>query len=241
MAESRARELGPSAPAADVTRIEAWAGETRVNLVRLAAVALFYGRHLLDFYLNRPQTPEGLSYHTRVTWIVATWVGMVAIVHLRLGRREVSPELKYATVLWDAAMISLLCALAPVGPRSPLVLLYFALIATAPLRLSLRLVWLATAAAVFGYLCVLGHYAWRVVGYQKYYATAELRIPRSEEAVHVLALLVCGLLAGQAVRQARRLAAGYPVTVEAGPALLSEERPAEDSATAAAPAAAEGK
>jgi TRAP-type C4-dicarboxylate transport system permease small subunit len=95
----------------------------------------------------------------------------------------------------------------------------------------------ATAAAIFGYLCVLAHYAWRVVGWQKYYATPELRIPRAEEAVYVLAMLVCGLLAGQAVRQARRLAAGYSVTVEAGPAA---EAATETPGAAAAPTRAEG-
>jgi len=56
-----------------------------------------------------------------------------------------------------------------------------------------------------------------VVGFQKYYATPALRIARSEEAVYVLSMLVTGLLAGQMVRQARRLAAGYPVTVAAAP------------------------
>jgi TRAP-type C4-dicarboxylate transport system permease small subunit len=97
--------------------------------------------------------------------------------------------------------------------RTPLVLLYFGLIASAPLRLSLRLVYTATAAAMLGYLFLLGYYAWHLVGFHKYYATPELRIPRSEEAIYLLAMLVCGLFAGQVVRQVRRMIVS-PVRVE---------------------------
>jgi hypothetical protein len=186
----------------------------RVNLVRLVAIVLFYGRHLVEIFLVPPSTPAAVEYHTRVTWLVGLWAAMVIYMHWRLSGRRVPPHLKYVAVAWDAVVITLLCAIAG-GPRTPLVLLYFPLVATAPLRLSLRLVYVATAAAMLGYLCVLGHYAWYVVGFRKYYATPELRIPRAHEAIMLLSLLVCGLLAGQMVRQARRLATGYPVSVVA--------------------------
>ena len=200
---------------ADTTRIESWAGEVRVNMIRLVAIVLFYGRHLIDFFLHRASlTPAEIEYHTRVTWVTGMWAAAVIYLHWRLSTRRVPGHLKYVAVAFDAVMITLLCVIAG-GPRSPLVLLYFPLIATAPLRLCLRLVYAATAAAMAGYLCVLAYYAWYVVGFRKYYApeSASLRIPRSDEIIFLLALLVCGLLAGQVVRQARRLAAGYPVAV----------------------------
>jgi TRAP-type C4-dicarboxylate transport system permease small subunit len=99
-------------------------------------------------------------------------------------------------------------------PRSPLVLLFFAAVASAPLRLSLKLVYFATAAAMIGYLLVLGHYAWIQIGFHRYYATPELRIPRRHEIIVLLALLVCGLLAGQAVRQMKRLVLRSVTAVE---------------------------
>src|SRR4051812_33964521 len=34
----------------DARRLEAWAGEVRVNLVRVAALVAFYGYHLLNVY-----------------------------------------------------------------------------------------------------------------------------------------------------------------------------------------------
>jgi hypothetical protein len=142
------------------------------------------------------------------------WAGAGAVLYLWLRRRRVEPWLKYVVVVIDAVMITLICTLAG-GPKSPLVLLYFPLVASAPLRLSLRLVYVATAAAILGYLCVLGVYAWYVIGFQTYYATPALRIPRSQEAIVILALLATGFLCGQIVRQMRRMILIPPVIIGA--------------------------
>jgi len=208
--------LTTDAPTSDrwdqVRRVEEWAGEVRVNLIRLAGIVLFYGRHLVEYLLAAPDSPVRGVYHLRVTWVAGAWAAAVVLVRYQLARRVVPAWLKYATTAWDLFLVTLLCTLAG-GPRSPLMLLLFLVVAMAPLRLSLRLVYATTAGAILAYLAVLAIYAWGKVGYEKYYATPELRIPRSEEAIHVLALLVAGLLAGQVVRQARRIAGGYAVSV----------------------------
>jgi len=208
--------LTTDAPTSDrwdqVRRVEEWAGEVRVNLIRLAGIVLFYGRHLVEYLLAAPDSPVRGVYHLRVTWVTGAWAAAVVLVRYQLARRVVPAWLKYATTAWDLFLVTLLCTLAG-GPRSPLMLLLFLVVAMAPLRLSLRLVYATTAGAILAYLAVLAIYAWGKVGYEKYYATPELRIPRSEEAIHVLALLVAGLLAGQVVRQARRIAGGYAVSV----------------------------
>jgi hypothetical protein len=141
-------------------------------------------------------------------------VFVVLAVHALLLRRAVHSALKYVTLVLDLLGVTLL-GIAAGGPRPPLLCLYFVVIASAPLRLSLALVWVATIGAWAGYATLLAHYAWFLIGWQRYYATPELRIPRTEEATWFLALGVTGLLAGQVVRQARRLAAGYPVSVSA--------------------------
>lgn len=211
----------PSSPAAapphdrgweDARRLEAWAGELRVNLIRLTGIVLFYGRHLVEYLLAAPDAPVRGAYHLRVTWIAAAWAVAVLLVRFQLGRRVVPAWLKYATTAWDLFLVTVLCMIAG-GPRSPLVVLLFLVIAMSPLRLSLRLVYATTIGAGLAYLALLAFYAWVQIGYEKYYATPELRIPRDEQAIYLLALLVAGLLAGQAVRQARRIAGGYPVSV----------------------------
>lgn len=203
----------------DVRRLEEWAGEVRVNLVRMVGIVLFYGRHLVEYLMAAPGSVVRGPYHLRVTWIAAAWAAGVLLVRFQLARRVVPPWLKYVTTAWDLFLVTVLCMIASGergAPRSPLVLLYFLVIAMAPLRLSLRLVYATTAGAMLGYLGLLAHHAWFKVGFEKYYSTIELRIPRSEEAIYLLAMLVAGLLAGQVVRQARRVAAGYPVTVSTG-------------------------
>ena len=134
----------------DSRRPESWAGEIRVNLVRLLAIALFYGRHLIEVMLSPRDSPLRGRYHLAVTMVVIVWVFEAVVLHLWLSRRFYAPWIKYAAVLWDAMMITSLCAIAG-GVRTPLVLLYFGLIASAPLRLSLRLVYAATAASMLGW------------------------------------------------------------------------------------------
>jgi len=188
----------------DATRPEAWAGELRVNLIRLLAIVLFYGRHLVEWFLAPKDAAVRGHYHIAVTVVVIAWAFEAVVLHGWLSRRRYDDWIKYFAVLWDALMMTLLCAIAG-GPRTPLIALFFALIASAPLRLSIRLVYATTAAAMLGYLFLLGYYVWYVIGFHRYYATPELRIPRSQEAIVLLALLLCGLFAGQVVRQVRRV------------------------------------
>jgi len=193
-------------------RIESWAGEIRVNRLRLAAIIVFYVRHLIDIYVNRENRSISGQYHVWVTVIVLAWGALVLWLHWALSQRRMGEKLKYISVIWDLAMVTLLGIVAR-GPQTPLMLLFFIVIASAPLRLSLRLIWVATLGAMAGYAVVLAYYAWWLVGYHKYYATPELRIPRSSEAIWILALGVAGLLAGQVVRQMRRISAGYAVAM----------------------------
>lgn len=59
---------------ADARRLESWAGELRLNLIRLVAIAGFYGYHLLDAYLLRPDDAaiHG-TYHAQITGSAVIW------------------------------------------------------------------------------------------------------------------------------------------------------------------------
>jgi hypothetical protein len=199
---------------ADARRLEAWAGEVRVNLIRVAALAAFYGYHLLNVYVLSDDPFLRGPYHTAVTGIVLAWAAGALTLHACLTRRWVPPWLKYAATLMDLALLTALLAVGREGPRSPLVLLYFLVVAAAPLRLSLRLVYAATLGAAAAVTLLTGYYVFFQVGREAYYADGSpYRIPRTAEVIFLLALGAAGLLAGQAVRQARRLVEGYPVAV----------------------------
>lgn len=193
-------------------RIESWAGEIRVNRLRLAAIIVFYVRLLIDVYVNRQNQALWGRYFHLATMIVLAWAALVLYLHWALSQRRMGEKLKYLAVIWDLAMVTLLGIIAR-DPRTPLMLLFFVVIASASLRLSLKLVWVATLGAMTGYAIVLAYYAWWVIGWDKYYATPELRIPRSVEFIWLLAMGAAGLMAGQVVRQMRRVCIGYPVAM----------------------------
>lgn len=201
---------------ADARRLEAWAGEVRVNLLRAAALIIFYGHHLLNVYVyGRDAAPGFAVYHVEATAIVLAWTGVVFVLYLCLSRRWVPPGLKYAAAFADIALVSALLIASPDGPRSPLLYLYFVVLATAPLRLSLPLVCAATFGVMAAAVLVLGHYVFYRVGRDAYYAADNpYRIARSSEIIFLLSVGAAGLFAGQVVRQARRLVRGYPVLVE---------------------------
>jgi hypothetical protein len=206
----------------DARRVEGWAGEARVNLIRLAALILFYGYHLINVYLSRDDPALAGAYHVWVTALVMVWSVGVVVLWLYLSRREVPPALKYVVTAWDTVLITTLLVLAG-GPRSPLVILYFLLIAAAPLRLCLRLVYAATLLALAAYGFLLGHYAYYVVGYERYYSDPALRIPRTQEVIFALGLVASGVLAGQVVRQARRLVGAAPAVASSAAAVREAE------------------
>ena len=193
----------PTARWEDARRVESWAGEVRVNFIRASAVAAFYGHHLLRQYVlgGTRTTPE---YHQTVTLVAAAWVLLVVALHHALARRFWPPWLKFGSSALDAALVTLLM-LPGGGPRSPLAILYFLVLAASALRLSLRLVWATTAFTLLGYL---GTVLFTIV------RRPEWRIPHDEQVVFMLGLLGTGLVAGQMVRQARRLIQGSPVEVE---------------------------
>ena len=204
---------------ADARRLEGWAGEARVNLLRAAAVIAFYGQHLLNLYafhdnLGFADLSQRGWFHAAVTAVVLGWALAVFVLHLCLSRRWLPPALKYAATFWDLALVTALLCVSPDGPRSALLLLYFVVLAASPLRLSLRLVQVTTFATWAAAVLMMGHYVFVRVGAERYYAAdSPYRVARGSEIIFLLATGVVGLFAGQVVRQARRLVEGHPVTV----------------------------
>ncbi len=190
----------------DRLAVERWAGEVRVNLIRLTALIAFYAYHLFDVYQNRDNPAYSPDYRASVAAVAFAWAGVIVLAHAWLRRRRLPPALPVLTTLADAALVTALVTVSGGPKATPLVLLYLLVVAASPLRLSLRLVYLATLAAVLGYLIALGHYVFVRIGTAAYYADPAVRIPRPQEAITLLAILTSGLLAGQAVRQAMRLA-----------------------------------
>lgn len=202
-----------------VGRWEEYEGETRVNLLRLAAVAAFYAIELINYHginLGSIQLPKvsDRAFHQTVTAIAAAWVLLGVGVHLWLRRHLMPEALKYVATCLDVVLLTLLLMVAD-GPKSPLVVGFFLIPAMATLRFQLRLVWFATIAAMLGYFWLLGWAIW-IQG------ARDIRVPRYHELIFCTALAMSGIIQGQVIRRVKSIAAEY-LCRPAAPAETAED------------------
>jgi hypothetical protein len=190
----------------DAQRLEGYAGEVRVNLLRLAAIVVFYGHHLVNVFLIQDDPSLHGNYHAMVTALVLAWAMAVLAIHFCLSRRWVPPALKYVATAWDLLLVTALLVIGR-DPKSTLAVLYFLVIIAAALRVSLPLIYAATLGAMTAYAFFLGYERFGLG------LPDSQRLSRPQQIVFLLALGAAGLLAGQIVRQVRRLLQGYPVQV----------------------------
>src|SRR5271166_4413625 len=99
----------PESPEETLVRSEGWAGEVRINLIRLAALVFFYAQHLSSVYVFKDDglTPAGRS---AVTILVLLWALAAVGLHFILTRRWLPPVLPYLSIGLDLVMIGLLVA-----------------------------------------------------------------------------------------------------------------------------------
>ncbi|MEK7469997.1 MAG: hypothetical protein AAB074_21725 [Planctomycetota bacterium] len=183
-------------------QVEDWAGELRVNLVRGAAITAFYGQHLLNYFVFKDDL--GARFHTAVTAVTIAWVAATVALHLCLGARWRPAWLPYAAVGTDLLLTTLLL-MASDGPKSALLVLLPLIVASTAVRLNLNLVRVTLLFAAIAYGAVLVH---------AYEYRPDWVVPRRQQVIFTLALGCAGLIAGQAVRRAKRLARDFQDRIE---------------------------
>ena len=135
---------------------------------------------------------------------------MVAVgIHVALRQQFLPAWLKYVSTGCDVVLLTAVVCVAA-GPKSPLVAGYFVVLALAALRFSLPLVRCAAVSVVVAYLYVLG--------YAKWFAEADIRVPRYHQAIVLIGLMLVAVTLGQIIRRARSMAVDF-----ARPANRSEE------------------
>jgi hypothetical protein len=186
-------------------------GETRANLLRVAAIAAFYLIELANyrgFRLGGFEMPKVVDrpFHLAVTAVAVAWTMLGLGVQLCLSRRIFPAAMKFVSTGGDILLMTCVLAVSN-GPKSPLIVGYFLILALAALRFSLPLLWFAIAGGTFGYLALLAHARWFV---------PEHRVPRYHEVMFLLALGLTGITLGQVLRRVRRIADDYAARREAG-------------------------
>ncbi len=190
-----------------VGRWREYQGEARSNLLRIIAVAAFYcvelanyrGFRLGFFEMPRLETVDR-PFHLAVTALAVAWTMTALAVHLCLAGRVFPASLKFLSTGADIVLLTCILCVSN-GPRSPLVVGYFLIVALAALRFSLPLVRFATVGSMLGYLVVLG--------YAKWFAVRDMKVPRYHEVMFLLALGLTGITIGQVIRAVRSIAIDY--------------------------------
>lgn len=191
-----------------VSRWQQYEGEARANLLRIVGIGAFYIIEMINHGgriggLELPQVSDD-RFHAEVTALAVAWT-MVALATLVCLRRQFFPAaMKFVTTACDLVLLTAVLTVAN-GPRSPLVVAYFLIIALAALRLSLPLIWLATLGAMAGYLFLLG--------FVDYYVAADLSammsVPRYFQLIVLVALALEGVILGQLIRRVRTMAEDF--------------------------------
>jgi hypothetical protein len=196
-----------------VSRWQEYEGEARANLLRIIGVGAFYIIEVVNHgvHLGALQLPAVVDdrFHQAMTWLSVAWT-MLALVTLVCLRQRLFPtSLKYATTGCDVVLMTAVLMIAD-GPRSPLVIGYFLVIALAGLRLSQGLVWAATLGSMAGYIVL--------VGYVKYWVADErataLSVPRYWQMIMLVGLALSGVILGQVIRRVRMMANDFARRLE---------------------------
>jgi hypothetical protein len=189
-----------------VGRWQEYEGEARANLLRIVGIAAFYIVELVNYYglnlgfLELPKVEEVTKlFHQAITALAVAWTMVGLGILLCLRQRVFPAQLKFISTGCDIVLLTAILIVAD-GPKSPLVVGYFLVIALAGLRLNLPLVWFATGGAMAGYLFLLGHAKW---------LREATRVPRYHQIIFLLALVLTGVLLGQLVRRTRAIAQDY--------------------------------
>jgi hypothetical protein len=194
-----------------VERWREYDGESRANLLRVVAIAGFYLVELANYQgirLGDFQMPKVVDrpFHVAVTAVAVAWTMMALAVQLCLARRIFPSFLKFVSTGGDLLLTTCVLIVSN-GPKSPLIVGYFLILAVSALRFSLPLIWFATAGAMLAYLAVLGHAKW---------FAPEQMVPRYHEVMFVLALGLTGITLGQVLRRVRGMAEEYAARCDPG-------------------------
>jgi hypothetical protein len=186
-----------------VDRWHEFEGEERANVLRVVGLALFYAVQLVNHHgLSlgplelAPVEGVDARFHALVTALAVTWAATAGVVAVALRSRFFPRWIKYATTSVDFALLTAVLCVAD-GPRSPLVVVLFPLLALSALRGNARLVAFATCAALVAYGAALGNAAW---------VRKDLLVPPYQAVLTMLSVGLSGYVLAAAVRRGRSAA-----------------------------------
>jgi hypothetical protein len=179
-------------PVVWLKRRESWAGDKKANRIRLAALALFTINELVNYHVLQVVDRR---FHLGSLLIIGIWGAATMLFSIMLREHIWPRAASYIIVSTDVLLLTWLLLLGD-GPRSPLVVLYFLVIALAGVRVDPAVCLYTAAAATVGYGAVL-----EFVKRQK----PELLVPPYHAVIVALSLLLMGVVMSHLVGRALTL------------------------------------
>lgn len=183
------------------SRWQEFEGEMRSAVLRSILVAAFYSIQLIHYVTLEAVGDADRIFHRQVTFAAVGWLFLSMSVLIALRGGFMPPLLKYFTTGIDLGLVTLL-AWSSHGPSSPLVLALFLVLAIASIRFRIGLIWFATLGAMTCYMFLVGSVdtAW---------FDSNHNTPVLTQAITLCSLASTGIVLGQIVRAARKMAAAF--------------------------------
>ncbi|MBU2575091.1 MAG: adenylate/guanylate cyclase domain-containing protein [Elusimicrobia bacterium] len=168
-------------------------GEQKVNIIRLAALAVFFADELFNYYVLGVVESR---LHFRGVWIIACWALFAAAAWYCINRRgSYARWMKYVSSGADAAFLTCVI-IALEGNSGPLLSLYYILIVNSALRYSRRAILAAAGFSAAGYAAV-----WYFSFGNPNISPVSLYVA----VIHMIAMVVAGAFVGYVVKKMRGL------------------------------------
>ena len=162
-------------------RRETWAGDVKANFIRMVALVIFTINEIFNYYLLHAVDKR---FHIGSLIIISLWVIASINFHILLRRHWLPRATPYLMPSVDIFLVTWLILLGD-GPKSPLVGIYFLIIALAALRLYPAAVLYTSCASAIGYLAT-----WIFVKHQK----PIFAVPHFHVVITILCLLFMGII-----------------------------------------------
>ena len=177
----------------DLFAEEEKAGEQKVNIIRLAAIAVFFLDELLNYYWLGAVEHR---IHLSTRWTLVVWELFAFAAWYRVNLRgNYARWMKYASTGVDVLFLTFI-VIALEGNSGPLISLFYLLIAESALRYSRGAIFAVTGLSAAGYATV-----WL-------YSFGNPRIPSVSTyaaGIHILAMIVMGVIVAYIVKKMRDL------------------------------------
>ncbi|MEZ4233001.1 MAG: hypothetical protein R3B89_27725 [Polyangiaceae bacterium] len=199
-------------------RKQEFRGESFANVVRVVGVLAFYVIEIVNHHgstlLGMPAV-VGRDLHAMVTALVGSWVGAALLTVATMRLRYFPIWLKYVTTGVDLALMTAVLAVLD-GPRSPMLVGFFLVLALSATRFSQRLV----ACTGVGALACYGVLLWHTMALRP-----ALGVPRYHQLIFGLALAILAAVLVVMINAAQRIV----VALDSAPNSTFPERSSGES------------